>query len=238
MQPQVIRRSILSLVSLAALATAALAGAQADANRGDGGPKFSEPKRIDNPYSPLTKFDRCVMRGRSEGERERVVRRLLDRTEPFTVDGETVEVAVIKDRAFVDGELVERTLDYFGQADDGTVHYFGEHVNNYENGGLKDHSGSFRYGEDTRTLGVLMPADPQVGDWWYFEKVPGITVERDKVVDRLGDVRIDGRTYHDVIRVRESIQPEEEIEYKLYGRGVGVISERPPDGRVDLVGCS
>ncbi len=199
--------------------------------------KFSDPTRIDNPYAPLTEFQRCVLEGTSDEGSERVVRTLLDRTKAFEVNGEQVDVAVIEDRAFVEGELVERTLDYFGQADDGTVHYFGEDVDNYKNGKLANHDGSFLYGEDTDHLGVLMPADPQVGDEWYFEKAPPITVEEDRVTAKLPSAEVAGERYEDVLRVRELIDGEE-IEPKLYARGIGVIQELPPDGEAHLVRCA
>ena len=178
-----------------------------------------------------------MLAGTSDEGSERVVRTLLDRTERFEVDGEQVDVAVIEDRAFIDDELVERTLDYFGQADDGTVHYFGEDVNNYKNGELANHDGSFRYGEDTDHLGVLMPPDPQVGDEWHFENAPPITVEEDKVVAKLPSAEVNGTLYEDVIRIRELIDGEE-VEPKLYARGIGVIQELPPDGEAHLVRCA
>lgn len=199
--------------------------------------EFSDPTTIDNPCAPLTEFDRCVMEGRSEGESERVVRTLLDETKPFQHRGETVEAAIIEDRAFVEGELVERTLDYFGQADDGTVHYFGEDVDNYENGRLADHSGSFLYGEHTDHLGVLMPGDPRVSDTWHFEKAPPITVERDTLLEKLPRREVGGTTYDDVLEIRELIDGEE-VEIKYYAAGFGVIQELPPDGHVELVRCS
>jgi hypothetical protein len=200
--------------------------------------RFSQPRQIDNPYLPLTRFSRCELRGQEEGTRERVVRRLLDRTMPFEFRGRTVRAIVIEDRAFSDGELAERTLDYFAQANDGTVYYVGEDVDNYRNGRVVNHEGSWMYGRDTSKLGVAMPARPQVGDRWRFEDVPGITVESDRVVDRLARVRVRGKTYRDVIRVRERLHPEGETEHKLYARGTGLIRERPPGGQVDLVGCS
>jgi hypothetical protein len=199
--------------------------------------RFSNPRQIDNPYLPLTKFSRCELRGQEEGTRERVVRRLLDRTMPFEFGGRTVRAVVIEDRAFEDGELVERTLDYFAQSDEGTVYYVGEDVDNYRNGKVVNHEGSWMYGRDTSKLGVAMPAGPRVGDRWRFEDVPGITVESDRVVSKLSHVRVRGKTYRDVIRVRERLHPQKEIEYKLYARGTGLIREVPPDGQVDLVGC-
>lgn len=198
---------------------------------------FSDPTTIDNTYAPLTEFDRCVLEGHSEGERERVVRTLLDQTRPFEHQGETVEAAVIEDRAFVGGELVERTLDYFGQADDGTVHYFGESVDNYENGKLADHAGSFLYGKDTDHLGVLMPGDPEVGDVWHFEKAPPITVEKDTLLRRVPSREVHGKTYDDLVKIRELIDGKE-VEIKYYAAGYGVVQEIPPDGRVELVRCA
>jgi hypothetical protein len=198
---------------------------------------FSDPTKIDNPYAPLTEFERCTLEGESEGEKEKVVRTLLDETKTFTYEGEEIEVAVIEDRNFTEGELVELTLDYFGQSDDGTVHYFGEDVKNYENGKLTDTEGSFLYGKDTDFLGILMPADPQVGDQWKFENAPPITVESDTVKKELPQAKVGGKTYKDVIVVEERIQPDDEIEDKLYARGIGNIQELPPDGEAHLVKC-
>jgi hypothetical protein len=231
------------LLLAAALAAAGSVLAACGGDDGDGSgkgglPRFSEPRRIDNPYLPLTRFRSCELRGQEDGAEVRVVRRLLDTTEPFRVGDSTVRTAVIEDRAFEDGELVERTLDYFAQADDGTVYYFGEDVDDYSNGRVVGHKGAWRYGRHTERLGVAMPARPRFGDRWRFEDVPGITIETDLVVERLPGLRVRGSDYRDVIRVRESLQPEGVTEHKLYARGFGVVQERPPDGRVDLVACS
>ena len=198
---------------------------------------FSDSTHIDNRYLPLTKFARCELRGTEDGARVRVVRRPLDRTREFEHEGRTVRAAVIEDKAFEDGELVERTLDYFAQGDGGTVYYLGEHVDNYEDGKVVDHDGTWLYGKHTDKMGVGMPAHPRVGSRWRHENVPGVTVERDKVVAILEKVEVRGKTYRRVLKVRERIQPEGETEYKLYAPGIGNISERPPDGRVQLVGC-
>jgi hypothetical protein len=198
---------------------------------------FSDPTDIDNRYLPLAKFARCELRGTEDGSKIRVVRRLLDRTRGFEHEGRTVRAAVIEDREWEDGELVERTRDYFAQGDGGTVYYLGEHVDNYEDGKVVDHDGTWLYGKHTERMGVGMPARPRVGSRWRHEDVPGVTTERDEVVAILKKVRVRGKTYRRVLKVRERIQPEGEREIKLYAPGVGNISERPPEGRVELVGC-
>lgn len=200
--------------------------------------RFSDPTDIDNRYLPLAKFARCEFRGTEDGKRIRVVRRLLDRTRKFEHRGRTVRAAVIEDREFEEGTLKERTLDYFAQGDGGTVYYLGEHVDNYEDGRVVDHDGTWLYGKQTERMGVGMPARPRVGSRWKHEDVPGITTERDRVVAILRKVEVRGKTYRRVLKVRERIEPEGEREIKLYAPGVGNISERPPDGRLDLVRCT
>lgn len=214
------------------LAAAALALASAV-------PGFSAPTTIDNPYLPLSKWKSCELRGRQDdGTRERNTLMRLKRTRAFSVDGQRVETLIIRDRAYEDGRLVEDTLDYFAQADDGTVHYFGEHVDNIRRGRIVDHHGSWLYGRNTDVLGVIMPPNPQVGDQWRSEDVPGITTESDRVEETGLRVRAGGRLYTNVIRTQEFIQPEGEEEYKLYAPGVGLITEYPPDGRAVLHHCS
>jgi hypothetical protein len=199
---------------------------------------FSAPTTIDNPYLPLAKWKSCELRGvQDDGTRERNTLTRLKRTRAFSVDGQRVETLIIRDRAYEDGRLVEDTLDYFAQADDGTVHYFGEHVDNIRRGRVVNHHGSWLYGRDTDVLGVIMPPNPQVGDQWRSEDVPRITIESDRLEETGLRARAGGKLYTGVIRVSEFTQPEGEVEYKLYAPGVGVITEYPPDGRAVLHRC-
>jgi hypothetical protein len=199
--------------------------------------EFSNPTDIDNRYYPLTEHDRCVLRGKEDGARIRVVRTPLARTKRFMHNGERVRAAVIEDREYEDGELVERTYDYFAQDDRGTVWYLGESVDEIEDGKVVGHGGAWLYGEDTDRMGVGMPAHPRVGSRWRHEDVPDGPVENDKVVAILDRATVRGKTYRDVLKVRERSRPGDGFEFKLYAPGVGNIEERPPDGRVGLVRC-
>lgn len=228
-------RTLLIAGAAAALGTVAAVSAAQDP---PAGPVFSHPATIDNRYLPLTAHRRCELRGRADdGTRERVVRTVLKRTKRFEIGGQRVDAAVIRDDAYEDGELVERTHDYFAQADDGTVHYLGEDVDNYRGGKVVNHRGSWLFGRDTDVLGVAMPADPKVGDQFRFEDVPGVTTESDRIEEAGMRARIGGRDFTDVIRIQEFVQPEGEVEYKLYAPGAGVIVEYPPDARIVFAGC-
>ena len=228
-------RTLLIAGAAAALGTVAAVSAAQDP---PAGPVFSHPATIDNRYLPLTAHRRCELRGRADdGTRERVVRTVLKRTKRFEIGGQRVDAAVIRDDAYEDGELVERTHDYFAQADDGTVHYLGEDVDNYRGGKVVNHRGSWLFGRDTDVLGVAMPADPKVGDQFRFEDVPGVTTESDRIEEAGMRARAGGRDFTGVIRVQEFVQPEGEVEYKLYAPGAGVIVEYPPDARIVFAGC-
>jgi len=228
-------------VTAAALTAATLAGGVLAAGSGaqaPSGPTFSNPGKIDNLYLPLTKFERCVLRGVAEdGTRERSVKTLQPYTKAFDVGGKQVNAIVIRDNAFEGDALVESTLDYFGQADDGTVHYFGEDVRNIKRGKVVDTKGTWLYGRDTDRLGVAMPAKPQLGQQFRFEDVPGITVESDRVEELGLRAKVQGRIVTDAIRIQEFVQPEGDVEYKTYAPGLGVIDEYPPGGHVSFAGC-
>ncbi|MEO6497189.1 MAG: hypothetical protein ABIO51_06865 [Solirubrobacteraceae bacterium] len=229
-------RTLLRGIVVAALTGTATAGALA---AGSGAqttttqPVFSNPGAIDNPYLPLTKYKRCVLRGGGE----RSVKTLLPTTKAFSVDGRRVEAVIIRDNAYEGAKLVESTLDYYVQADEGTVHYFGEQVKNLRNGKVVNTHGTWLYGKDTDRLGVAMPADPQLGQQYRFEDVPGVTTESNRVEELGLRAEVQGRVVEDVIRIQEFIQPEGAVEYKTYAPGLGVIDEYPPDGHVSFADC-
>lgn len=201
-------------------------------------PTFSNPTTIDNRYLPLTKFTTCVMRGKADdGTRERSVKTVLKRRKAFTVEGQQVQTVVLRDNAYEDGELVESTFDYFGQSDEGTVYYFGEQVKNLRNGKVVNTNGTWLYGKDTDRLGVAMPNEPQLGQQWNFEDVPGLTTESNRVEETDLRTKVGKRVRTDVIRIQEFIQPEGEVEYKLYASGIGTVAEYPPGGRTFFVSC-
>ena len=197
-------------------------------------PMFSDPLTIDNPYLPLSAKRRCEYRG-DDGSRSVVTR--LRATKRFDVAGRPVDVAVFRDDAYEEGRLVERTRDYFAQADDGTVYYFGEDVDNIRRGRVVDHDGSWLYGRDTDALGVAMLPNPRLGEQYRFEDVPGVTSESNRVEEVGARAQVARRLHTGVIRISEFIQPDGELEQKLYAPGVGMIVAYEPEGRSELVRC-
>jgi hypothetical protein len=196
-------------------------------------PVFSQSTAITNPYLPLASFNQHILEGTEDGEVVRVERTRKEGTKTFTVNGRTVAALIVEDRAFVNGELVEVALDYYAQADDGTVYYLGEDVDDYENDQIVGHGGAWLFGVHTQTLGVIMPGNPKIGDKFKVEDVPGITQEDAEVVSLSETATVPAGTFTNCVRIKET-HPGGVIEYKLYAPGVGVVKEEPEDGVVSL----
>jgi len=64
------------------------------------------------------------------------------------IPGQFVRVLVSEYVAYLDGRIEEVALDFYAQADDGSVWYFGEDVFNYEGGAVADLSGTWLAGKE------------------------------------------------------------------------------------------
>jgi hypothetical protein len=221
---------------LAAASTVGASAAAAGQTAGGGVGVFNgKSAKITNPYLPISKFHRTVLKGVDTGQQLRIVRTLQHRTKAFDYQGKPVKAAVVKDVVtnVKAGRVIERTIDYFAQDEAGTVYYFGEDVSEYQPHKPVSHEGQWRLGRDTNTPGVLMPAHPRLGDSFKSEAVPHITHEIDHVVAVGMTKHIAGHTYHHVIKVRENAGPPPEVEFKTYSLGTGVITEA--NGGVHLI---
>jgi len=193
--------------------------------------KFSHPREITNAYLPLASLKQDILE--SNGERvERTAK--PDVHKIFTIGGQTVEALAVEDREYAGGKLAEVTLDYFAQADDGTVYYLGEDVDEYKNGKVIGHSGAWLLGKDTQKPGVLMPAHPKVGDRFRSEDVPKITWEADEVDSVSETVTVPAGTYPHCVKIKEKTS-DGDTEYKYYAPGVGCVKEVEPDAQLSLV---
>src|SRR2546423_6717139 len=146
-----IARSLLLALVVAGAVCAQVAATQA------AGPVFSHPTRILNPYLSFGTLKEDILVGKSGSQSARWERSSLNRTRTFMFHGKPVETMIVVDKDFVAGQLEEVTFDYFAESDAGGVYYFGEDVDEYQNGQVVGHSGAWHYGVDTNILGLIMP---------------------------------------------------------------------------------
>jgi len=187
---------------------------------------FSASTTVDNPLAPLSQVVHAVSLGVDQGDPLRIETTLLPETRTIRWRGGSTEVIVSQYLAIVDGELVEVTYDWFAQDDDGNVWYFGEDVVNYERGKVANDHGSWIAGADGPP-GMLMPDDPQVGDVFHPENIPGLVYEEDRVISTSETIDGPQGPIDGVLEVREELK-DGTIEKKFWAPGYGEFRALTP----------
>lgn len=151
--------------------------------------------------------------------------------ETHTVDGYVARV--FEDREMKNGQLSEVTRDYYGiDKNTGDVYYFGEDVDEYKNGKVSGHGGTWLHGVKGAQFGLMMPGQPKVGQKFYQEQAPGVGVDRAEVVSIRETVKVPAGTFDHCIHMKETSSMEAGVtEHKWYAPGVGLIKE----GEFELV---
>jgi hypothetical protein len=139
-------------------------------------PSFSDPTSVTNPLFPVSRQKSVLMLGRVDGKAFRTEVTLLPDTRIIEWQGQQVETLVSQYVAYLDGRLHEVAYDFYAQADDGSVWYFGEDVFNFKDGAIVDTHGTWIAGKDGPAA-MIMPSDPKVGDVYRPENIPGFVFE-------------------------------------------------------------
>ena len=188
---------------------------------------------IDNPYLPLVPGTRWVYANTDGAERVEVE----VTTQTRTVMG--VVCVVVSDTAFEDGQVIERTLDWYAQDTAGAVWYFGEETAEYENGLQTSTEGSWEAGVDGAQPGVVMPAHPEPGDPYRQEYYVGEAEDMGQVLATGQTITVPAGAYTDVVQTRDWTPLEPDVEeHKYYAPGVGVVAEvttKGGSGSLELV---
>jgi hypothetical protein len=231
-------RLLLGALVLGALTPASVATAST--------PTFSDPLSITNPYQPFPVGAVKVYRGRKEGKADVVVDLFLAETRAFQVNGAPVTCHVLQETEFLDGQLIEVSRNHLAQADDGTLYYFGELVDDYENGVIAGHEGSWLVGGatdpgDPPTTAnapaptVFMPASPALGDVFKQEDLAPIVDETDTIKAVGLTVHAPAGSFPNSIQVLETTTLGDRPETKWYARGVGPIKSKAPGEKSALI---
>lgn len=181
---------------------------------------------IDNPYAPFSPGSVWVYEKDGEEGLETIQIEVL----PDTLEIEGIECTQVRDRAWLDGELIEDTIDWLAQDVDGNVWYIGEISKNFEDGLLKDLEGSWVYGEDGAKPGYWVKADPAVGEFYRQEWLAGDAEDVVEVISTDSDVVVPFANGNPVLETRDftPLEPDAE-EFKYYVPGVGFVMEVDPE---------
>ena len=176
-----------------------------------------------NPYFILEPNFQLVLSGEDAGEVAQVMITVLNETRE--VNG--TETRVIEERETIGGELVEISRNFFAICEEtNSVFYFGEEVDDYENGSITGHEGAWLAGENANRAGVIMPGTVLLGARYYQEIAPAVALDRAEIVD-LGElIQTPSGDFTDTLITRETnpLEPGG-AELKYYAAGIGLIQE-------------
>jgi hypothetical protein len=186
---------------------------------------------IDNPYFPLMPGARWVYESATPPGLERITVEVTDDTRDIM----GVTTVVVRDTVTLDGVVIEDTFDWYAQDADGNVWYFGEDTREFENGVAVNTKGAWEAGIDGAQPGIVMKADPKVGDRYRQEYYEGEAEDEAKVLALHASIDTPFGAFGDVLKTRDfTLLEPTVVEQKFYARGTGVVQERMVKGGSQL----
>ena len=190
---------------------------------------------IDNPYFPLVPGAAWVYEGETEDGLERVEVKVLDETREVM----GITCVIVQDTVWLDGEIIEDTFDWYAQDQDGNVWYMGEDTHEYENGVAVNSNGAWEAGVDGALPGIVMQAEPEVGESYRQEYYVGEAEDMAEIISLIESATVTYGAYENVLVTKEwtPLEPGK-AENKYYATGVGLILEEVVEGgegRIELI---
>ena len=175
-----------------------------------------------NTYFILEEGFRLVLEGNEGKNSTRLVITVLGETKKIG----NVETRIVEENESVNGVTVEISKNYFAYCTQtGSIYYFGEEVDNYKDGKVANHSGSW-LAEGKNMAGVVMPGLILLGSRYYQEISPGTAMDRAEIVSITETKLTPAGNFTNCLKTEETTPLEAgEKEYKLYAPGIGLIKD-------------
>ncbi|HVF61212.1 MAG TPA: hypothetical protein VNJ70_15500 [Thermoanaerobaculia bacterium] len=188
----------------------------------------------ENPYMSLRPGRQQVLEGEEDGTEIRAEVTMLHQLETIhftTAKGKplTVVARVMEEREFEDGEIVEVSRNWVARCvQTSNIFYFGEEVDNYEDGVLVDHEGAWRAGVDGAQPGLLMPGSFLLGARYYQEQAPDDAEDRGENARMGFAMSVPAGIFTECVQIDEtnplSSNPNA-VDVKVFCPGVGIVKD-------------
>lgn len=159
-----------------------------------------------------------------EGGGGRLAITVLNETK--TVSGVTTRV--VEEREWKDDELVEVSRNFFAICPTTKdVFYFGEEVDDVQDGQIVGHGGAWVAGENSARPGLIMPGHPRLGARYYQEIAPDVALDRAEIVSLDESLETPARVFRNALKTQEgsALNPDER-EFKIYVPEIGLAQEQ------------
>lgn len=136
-----------------------------------------------------------------------------------------IETRVVEERETANGKLKEVSRNYYAIAiQTNSVFYFGEDVDNYKNGKIVNHGGSWVADSGGAKPGLMMPGIVLEGARYYEEIAPGVAMDKGELLSNEETITIPAGEFHNCLKIAETSDLEPQVkEYKFYAPGIGLI---------------
>ena len=177
---------------------------------------------ITNPYWPMKPGTRWTYRGEEAGNPPEDIVIVVTGATKKLANGITARV--VRDTARSEGQIIEDTFDWYAQDAQGNVWYMGEQTAEFEEGKIVSRAGSWEAGKDGAMPGIMLPAQPQVGQKYRQEYKKGEAEDNGEVLATNHLVEVETGSYEGALVTMDTstIEPDV-VEYKFYGHGVGPL---------------
>ena len=184
-----------------------------------------------NPYFLLIPGYQLVLEGPGEeGEEIKAVISVLRKIKRIRIPGYgKVTTRIVEEREWEDGELVEVSRNFFAICKrTNSVFYFGEEVDEYEDGVIVGHEGAWLAGKDGAMPGIIMPGTFLLGSRYYQEYAEGVAEDRGENAEMGIEVGTLAGIFSDCVVVIDT-NPLDDVclsddgDEKIYAPGVGLI---------------
>ena len=173
---------------------------------------------MDNAYFPLRPGTTFTYRGQQDGKPRLVTVLVTHRSK--TILG--IRATVVLDQVLVGGRREEKTFDWYAQDKHGNVWYLGENSSDFVNGKWVRSDGSWEAGVKGAKAGIVMKANPRVGNVYRQEYYAGHAEDMAKVLSRNTSVAVAYGSFQHALQTSEWTPLERGVvEHKYYVRGVG-----------------
>ena len=135
-----------------------------------------------------------------------------------------------------DDDIIEISRNYFAICvETGDVFYFGEDVDDIEDGEIVGHEGAWFAGVDGASAGLVMPGRITLGARFYQEFAPGVALDRTEIVAMGAPVETPFEDFlFSIVMVDGSALDPEAADVKFYVAEIGLVVDEDLE-LVDLV---
>jgi len=182
---------------------------------------------VDNPWFPLAQGTVWTYRRDTEGSRQGLVASVLP--QPREIAG--VATTGVRWEARRHGRRVTVLVRWYAEDEAGNVWWFGQDVRRAP--ALDDLARrSWTAGEGGAEAGLVVAAEPRVGDGYANASAPGVVDRRSTVVSLTATVATPHTTYRDTVLTRDlsGLQPIQTTQ-SFFARDVGLVAQQTTGAR-------